>query len=216
MTYYDRQTASRSGRTNCDSGSSVRWHTRSRPRGNLVNRRLDVGTPTEGGKAAATGKTLAGRCPTVAGAAASWPPPPGAVIHLAAVPALVLRLFELSRPGYFSGFTQYDDGAYFGNAVRLVHGAIAYRNFAMVQPPGSMLLRAPVAPASPAGSPPGWRRRPARRAVCADIKQRNTPLGCLGIRRTLPAEPSPGGTRCRGRAKCLRHDRAGQQPMAGA
>jgi hypothetical protein len=56
-----------------------------------------------------------------------------------------LRLFQLSRPGYLSGFTQYDDGVYFGNALRLVHGAIAYRDFAMVQPPGSRLLMAPVA-----------------------------------------------------------------------
>jgi alpha-1,2-mannosyltransferase len=56
-----------------------------------------------------------------------------------------LRLFQLSRPGYLSGYTQYDDGVYFGNALRLVHGAIAYRDFAMVQPPGSMLLMAPLA-----------------------------------------------------------------------
>jgi len=47
-----------------------------------------------------------------------------------------LRLSLLSRPGYLSGFTQYNDGVYFGKAVRLVHGAIAYRDFAMAQPPG--------------------------------------------------------------------------------
>jgi len=52
---------------------------------------------------------------------------------------------QLSRPGHLSAFTQYDDGVYFGNALRLVHGAIAYRDFAMVQPPGSMLLLTPVA-----------------------------------------------------------------------
>jgi hypothetical protein len=55
----------------------------------------------------------------------------------------------ISRPGHLSGFTQYDDGVYFGNAARLVHGAIACRDFAMVQPPGSMLLT-PVTP-QPAG-----------------------------------------------------------------
>jgi hypothetical protein len=70
---------------------------------------------------------------------------PGVVIALAAILGLALRLFRLSRPGYLSGYTQYDDGVYFGNALRLVHGAIAYRNFAMVQPPASMLLMAPVA-----------------------------------------------------------------------
>ncbi len=77
-------------------------------------------------------------------AAASGPSRPGVVIALAAILALALalalRVFQLSRPGYLSGFTQYDDGVYFGNALRLVHGAIAYRDFAMVQPPGSMLL----------------------------------------------------------------------------
>ncbi len=78
-------------------------------------------------------------------AAASGPLRPDAVIALAAILALALRLFQLSRPGYLAGFTQYDDGVYFGNALRLVHGAIAYRDFAMVQPPGSMLLMAPIA-----------------------------------------------------------------------
>jgi hypothetical protein len=58
------------------------------------------------------------------------------VVAASAVLALALRPFPLSRPGHLSGFTQYDDGVYFGNAVRLVQGAIAYRDFAMVQPPG--------------------------------------------------------------------------------
>jgi hypothetical protein len=39
-----------------------------------------------------------------------------------------LRLFRVSRPGHLSGFTQYDDGVYFGSAVQLVHAAIAHRN----------------------------------------------------------------------------------------
>jgi alpha-1,2-mannosyltransferase len=59
--------------------------------------------------------------------------------------ALSLRLFQLSRPGYLLGVTEYDDGALFGNAVRLVNGAIPYRDFAVVQPPGSIVLMAPVA-----------------------------------------------------------------------
>jgi alpha-1,2-mannosyltransferase len=59
--------------------------------------------------------------------------------------ALCLRLFQLSRPGYLLGVTEYDDGALFGNAVRLVNGAIPYRDFAVVQPPGSVVLMAPVA-----------------------------------------------------------------------
>jgi len=79
------------------------------------------------------------------GAAPSWRLRPGLVIALATVLGLGLRAFQLSRPGYLSGFTQYDDGVYIGNALRLVNGVIPYRDFAMVQPPGSMLLMVPAA-----------------------------------------------------------------------
>ena len=59
--------------------------------------------------------------------------------------ALALRGYQLSRPGYLTGVTEYDDGVLFGNALRLVSGVIPYRDFTVVQPPGSMLLMAPVA-----------------------------------------------------------------------
>ncbi len=75
---------------------------------------------------------------------------PDVIIALGTGLALALRLVQLFRPGYLSGFTQYDDGVYFGNAARLADGAIPYRDFAMVQPPGSMLLMAPVALAAKA------------------------------------------------------------------
>ena len=39
----------------------------------------------------------------------------------------------------------YDDGVYFGGALRLVTGVLPYRDFADVQPPGITLLMAPVA-----------------------------------------------------------------------
>jgi hypothetical protein len=61
------------------------------------------------------------------------------------VTGLLLRLYQLSRPGALLGVTQYDDGVLFGNAVRLAGGVIPYRDFVMVQPPGSLLLMAPVA-----------------------------------------------------------------------
>jgi len=67
------------------------------------------------------------------------------VIAVCTALALLLRLFQLSRPGYLLGVTEYDDGALFGNAVRFVNGAIPYRDFAVVQPPGSIVLMAPVA-----------------------------------------------------------------------
>jgi hypothetical protein len=41
--------------------------------------------------------------------------------------------------------TEYDDGSYFGSAVRLVHGVLPYRDFVFVQPPGITLLMTPVA-----------------------------------------------------------------------
>ncbi len=78
-------------------------------------------------------------------AAAAWPLRSGTVIAVAALLGLGLRVFQLTRPGYLTGFTQYDDGVYIGNALRLVDGVIPYRDFAMVQPPGSMLLMVPAA-----------------------------------------------------------------------
>src|ERR1700726_3216022 len=75
----------------------------------------------------------------------AWPRRPGVIITMAALLGLGLRIFQLTRPGYLTGFTQYDDGVYIGNALRLVDGVIPYRDFAMVQPPGSMLLMVPAA-----------------------------------------------------------------------
>ena len=59
--------------------------------------------------------------------------------------ALALRLYTLTRSGYLTGVTEYDDGVYLGGAVRLLHGALPYRDFAFVQPPGILLLTLPVA-----------------------------------------------------------------------
>ena len=67
------------------------------------------------------------------------------VIAVAAVAGALLRLYQLSRPGYLLGATEYDDGVQFGDAVRLVSGVIPYRDFVVVQPPGSVLLMTPVA-----------------------------------------------------------------------
>jgi alpha-1,2-mannosyltransferase len=54
-------------------------------------------------------------------------------------------MYQLARPGYLFGVTEYDDGVLFGNALRLAAGVIPYRDFSMVQPPGSMLLMVPAA-----------------------------------------------------------------------
>ena len=67
------------------------------------------------------------------------------VIAVAAAAGALLRLYQLTRPGYLLGVTEYDDGVQFGDAVRLVSGVIPYRDFVVMQPPGSVLLMAPVA-----------------------------------------------------------------------
>jgi alpha-1,2-mannosyltransferase len=59
--------------------------------------------------------------------------------------ALALRLWQLTMHGYLLGVTEYDDGVYFGSAVRLIHGAVPYLDFISVQPPGVMLLMTPLA-----------------------------------------------------------------------
>ncbi len=68
-----------------------------------------------------------------------------AVIAVCTAVAALLRLYQLTRPGYLLGVTEYDDGVQFGDALRLVSGVIPYRDFVVVQPPGSILLMAPVA-----------------------------------------------------------------------
>jgi 4-amino-4-deoxy-L-arabinose transferase-like glycosyltransferase len=62
-----------------------------------------------------------------------------------AVLAMALSFYQLTRPNMLFGVSEYDDGAYFGSAVRLVHGALPYRNFVLVQPPGFTLLASPLA-----------------------------------------------------------------------
>ena len=93
----------------------------------------------------ATGTAGTRLVPARLAASTAWPRRPGVIITVAALLGLGLRVFQLTRPGYLAGFTQYDDGVYIGNALRLVNGVIPYRDFAMVQPPGSMLLMVPAA-----------------------------------------------------------------------
>jgi len=71
--------------------------------------------------------------------------PVGLAITIATVLALGLRLYQLTRPGYLLSVTEYDDGPYFGSALRLVSGVLPYRDFLLVQPPGITLLMIPPA-----------------------------------------------------------------------
>jgi hypothetical protein len=77
-----------------------------------------------------------------------WPggvTPAGVVIVVATLVALGLRIYyQYGRAGFLLGVNEYDDGPYFGSAVRLVQGSVPYRDFVFVQPPGITLLMAPV------------------------------------------------------------------------
>jgi hypothetical protein len=64
---------------------------------------------------------------------------------LATALAVAIRLFTLTRPGYLTGITEYDDGVYLGGAIRLLEGQLPYHDYAFVQPPGILLLMTPVA-----------------------------------------------------------------------
>jgi alpha-1,2-mannosyltransferase len=64
------------------------------------------------------------------------------VIGAAALVAAAVAALELTRPGQLPG-TSYDTGVYLGAAIRLVHGSVAYRDFAFVQPPGLVILLSP-------------------------------------------------------------------------
>src|ERR1035441_2608827 len=64
--------------------------------------------------------------------------------------ALAICLYQLTLPSVLFGIhgfsgNGYDDGVYLGAAVRLVNGAIPYRDFVFLQPPGSVLLFSPIA-----------------------------------------------------------------------
>ena len=76
---------------------------------------------------------------------AYWLSNPGKVMLIATALALALRLFTLSRPGYLTGITEYDDGVYIGGSVRMTEGQLPYLNFAFIQPPGILELMLPVA-----------------------------------------------------------------------
>jgi hypothetical protein len=74
-----------------------------------------------------------------------WLSNPGRVMLIATLLALALRLFTLSRPGFLTGITEYDDGVYLGGSVRMSEGQLPYLNFAFIQPPGILELMLPVA-----------------------------------------------------------------------
>src|SRR5256714_15567123 len=67
------------------------------------------------------------------------------IIAVTSLIAMALSVYQLTRPGMLFGLTEYDDGVYFGSAIRLVNGALPYRDFVLGHPPGFELLASPVA-----------------------------------------------------------------------
>jgi hypothetical protein len=77
---------------------------------------------------------------------AYWLSPAGLVIAAATVLALGLRCFIFTRSSFLtSGAVEYDDGVYLGAAIRLLQGALPYKDYAFIQPPGIMVVSLPIA-----------------------------------------------------------------------
>ena len=76
---------------------------------------------------------------------AYWLTPAGKAIVLATLLALLIRLFTLTRPGFLTSVNEYDDGVYLGASIRLLQGALPYKDYAFVQPPGIILIGIPAA-----------------------------------------------------------------------
>ena len=66
------------------------------------------------------------------------------LIGVFTVLAAGIAFYQVSRPGYLFGLTS-DISSWFGSSIRLVHGALPYRNFDLLQPPGFPLLASPFA-----------------------------------------------------------------------
>ena len=66
------------------------------------------------------------------------------IIVVAAVLGAGVTLYQLTRPGFLFGITP-DISAWLGGSIRLVHGALPYRDFDLTQPPGFALLASPFA-----------------------------------------------------------------------
>jgi alpha-1,2-mannosyltransferase len=77
---------------------------------------------------------------------AYWLSPAGLVIACVTVLALGLRCFIFTQSSFLtSGAVEYDDGVYLGAAIRLLQGALPYKDYAFIQPPGIMVVSLPIA-----------------------------------------------------------------------
>jgi Glycosyltransferase family 87 len=71
-----------------------------------------------------------------------------AVVACVALFSAAFLIWEFSRPHALMGLHQadnYNDGVYFGAALRLVSGKLPYRDFTFLHPPGLPIILAPIA-----------------------------------------------------------------------
>ncbi len=70
---------------------------------------------------------------------------PALVTGLAVAAAVAVRLWPLISQHMLNGLLEYDDGVHYDAAAHLLGGALPYRDFVFIQPPGIVLLVAPFA-----------------------------------------------------------------------
>ena len=59
--------------------------------------------------------------------------------------AFLFRLLPLTNSNTLGGFRGYDDGVHYASGAYLISGALPYRDFVLVHPPGISVLMAPFA-----------------------------------------------------------------------
>jgi hypothetical protein len=71
-------------------------------------------------------------------------------VAIAAVTAMALGIVLLQSlaKGHLTALDEYDDGAYFGASLQLLHGLLPYRDFAFIQPPLETVWMLPSAAVS--------------------------------------------------------------------
>jgi alpha-1,2-mannosyltransferase len=107
--------------------------------------REDEAGPVEG-NGPVVGSTRWQRLRSYLGSPANWGSPAGLVIASATILALALRVFIFTQSSFLtSGTVEYDDGVYLGAAIRLLQGALPYKDYAFVQPPGVLVIALPSA-----------------------------------------------------------------------
>ncbi len=94
------------------------------------------------------------------------------VIAVAAGFSLAVGWYQLLGMGEWHQYLEYDDGVWFGTAVRLAHGILPYRSFVDDQPPGVPVLMLPFA---------WWSRSGGTRSAFAAARLAVPLVGSVGV-----------------------------------